>query len=465
MPYISRAIATDPEWRVAALDVYVSLDDGPITLLTLSDTEENLTADYWIDPVVGSSNDQKYTVTMSDTWLDGKGGSSANFYFVANAATSMNGLTFTAAQLLDDTAFTNTLTAPLTPTGPGGDLQIITKPTDASAATTNLLFSDVIEDVIISNSVSTKGELIRRVARFDIDNPSVVSDNPEAFVVEKIIVTNATDRGYVFGMANPASEIGASSVLRGTYNDIMGGVPLDNDTDYVIDVDATPNPDGTVAPAVFYLYPTTLGPAATDTHIWVQGTSKGDTRLIPVVLDAAKPILANNRYVITVKVASLTATLDEIDYFEGGKVNHIASSKANPIADVAVGVIDETGLNGATWLWGDNFAEAEIDAAALTMDFQNGYAGDGSSEVVIPITSTWGTNYLLEGATAGVSGAVSVGKTTDADIDTLGVEVSDEYTITVAAGTTNVDLKLTIFAADEKGGSKVINIKRIAAIP
>jgi hypothetical protein len=459
MPYVTtgvtRAIATDPEWRVATLDVYASVDSGSgygnVAKLTLSTdpiNTVNADGDYWIEPAVGTATDQKYTVTMSDTWLTGKGSATANFYFVANAATSMKGLSLSAD--VTDAVFRDNLTTALA--GAPNELEKINKPTDTSAATINLLFTDVIEDVMISNSVSTKGDLIRRVARFDIENQEAILSGDDAFKINKVIVTNAADRGYVFGTANPATEGANASIVRGYYNNILSA-PLINATDYTIIRDGSPAPagTGTVAQSAFYLYPTTLGPNDTDTHIWVEGVSKGETKLVPVVVDTPKSILANNRYVITVKVTELTATLDEIDYFEGGIVNNVASSKANPLASVTVNAIDESGVGNATWNWNGNFDVDEISNATLDIP-----AGEGS-EIVIPITSKWGINYLVEGT--GVT--VSKGTTVTGSYSS----VDNTITISVAADTTEIDAKISIYATDDKGGTKVINVTRPVTAP
>ncbi len=190
--FVTRAeIATEFEWKIESIDIYAADTDGNLSLL-VKDT------DYTIDPDPATDNDatnREFNVTMTDEWIESPDnmGKQFTFYFVGNSTQTGNSQ---LAAITTEAAMKQALTVGETPDA-NGQIDLFNEP----SATSLFLFTEVVEDVLLSGKQDVTGRLARRVARFDIENPTY--DRTNEFVVDEIRVMNATDRGYIFRTAAP----------------------------------------------------------------------------------------------------------------------------------------------------------------------------------------------------------------------------------------------------------------------
>ncbi len=430
-PFVTRAIATDLEWNVATLDVYTSDGSGVVTKLT------DVT-DYAIQEPLNPQLQQKYTLTMSDTWVQNNSGQDVFFYFVANAATA--GIAAPATlNLSSHAAFLQSLTKEL---GTANGMQVMYK-TDGAA--TNMLMTDM-NKVTVGVESTIEGVLTRRVARFDVENIEAATDADDAFQVTKILIADAANRGYVFSDADPTNI--ATDVKHWNHAQING---LDNATAYTLksasDLTVAPVGEGTLAPQVFYLYPTEIGPNAGDTQILVYGKSGDDGNEVVLPITSSALVEANHRYILRVNVTSLTVDLLKADYEEGVIVKAPAGPRSNLVAPTVVA--DVTGIDAGTLTgnWDFDGTDAQLDITAA-----------GGSVVKLTITSRYGTAF----AQADGDDAAGVHVVKAAPVfDRTTYEVTDVYTITVDAAATDLNAAITLFGWEDKdAGKKLIKIVR-----
>ncbi len=278
------------EWFIDGLDVYSALG-GTVSLL-----EEN--KDYTI-----ATTGREYTITMSLDWIADHAAQLVNFYFVGNDTISAyageaigdNIVGHDALRTSDEADFRNALTNALGIVGE--KLDTIPHP-DATGGERGLLFSSVIEDVRITGKVQASGQLRRREARFDIENPM-----PGTFQISEILVSNASTAGMIF-------PVGEAALLAGVEKRSHVSIPGPQKADYN---------DDSVATSVFYLYPTTLGTGDELTNIVVMGKlADTEVRPYPVTVSVSRnQVQANMRYVLRLIPASMTFNLTVEDWAPG----------------------------------------------------------------------------------------------------------------------------------------------------
>lgn len=240
-------IATDNENSVSTVDVYMFNDDSGVLEKIFKVDAANLGQ-------VGTD----LTATIDVTGRTGK----RNFYFVANASGNASILEDVDAGLTTETEFK----------------EYLTDRSQAAFLQNPLLMTAYSEIAAIETPTPTekKVKLMRRVARFDIDNKAAETN----FTISKILIQGARERGYIFADATgtPAQTIET------------GSLPAINYTD-------SANANIGMVGSIFYLYPTTL--ETTGTMISFEGVFNGETRLYS--LKPGTPIEANKRYILKVK--------------------------------------------------------------------------------------------------------------------------------------------------------------------
>ncbi len=463
-PFVTRAtIATDAEWNVKTLDVYVAIAEqgqgdqemGQMSKLRLGNGDQTLEADedYLINDDFDEISSQKYTITMAEDWLTANSGKDVTFYFVANANSSMKGAPDLSSA--SEATFKQALTKALVVTD--GQMEDIEHPDGETPgnSTKNLLFSDVVGPVTISSNTSVRGQLERAVARFDIENPEAQGDHDDipgdeskgAFVITRILVSNAAQKGYVFGNANAtnwATDVELHDLVE---------LPGLSASDYT-ELGSTNLTEETVAPAVFYLYPTKLGDdPATETQIYILGRQgdNGVEQVLPIVAD--KDIKRNNRYILRVNTTKMSIDLISQDYDTGEILPAAPGSRVNDEAPS----VDYTGTLGAAFeLANANAADFESTDLAFTWTIDQGTAvADG--EFVIDVTSKFGTAYILSGD---ADGLIAVTKT--AMYDRATKETTDQYRFVITDTDEALDATFQLIGWDDDNGKKTISIVRAA---
>ncbi len=433
-PFVTRAagqIATDDEWNIHSLDVYVAID-GTVTKLT-EGTEYTFDASQ-----LDSYAYRTYTIVMDGEWVDAHAADDVYFYFVGNADSSVKGapdLTATA-----ETDFVESLTTPLAVTD--GAMELI--PPVERSTPHYLLFSEKIGPVKVDEDGTIDGDLVRRVARFDVQNTEAALTGAQAdnaFRVTRILVADAADRGLVFGAGNPAA---ATAIQYANHVEIGA---LENDVDYTLNADLSTLTPHTLAPAVFYLYPTHIG--AGKTQIYVIGKHGGDGAEVILPVTGEADILANNRYVLSVDATQLKVRLLKVDYDEGEILPAISGPLANTVAPTAShGLVGDGVFTGT----------ADFDGTEATLTIP---AGE-SSTLRLYITSQYGTTYELTGD--GIP-FITFGPHYNDDPSTRAAySVYTEYTVYISATDEpggEIDATLTIDGWNDPNlGKKIIHIRR-----
>jgi hypothetical protein len=319
---LTRAIASTYEWNIATLDIYAADEDGVMEKLTEDD--------FTISPALSSAPNQTYTVTLSPTWLNPRGGQTMNFYIVANDATSTNG-EHTALSATDEADFVNALTEALTDNGDGTQKPI----TSPDGTTANLLFSADMPGVLIANTVKEQCQLKRREARFDIQNRTAAPGDDQ-LIITGIEVINAPEAGLVFGAGDAATQ----EAIDRTKNIELPGLVEADYTETAPDSEISND----LATSVFYLYPTTLVSPGADatagkTQIIVTGTYDGETVKYPVEVPMETAIQANFRYILNIDATTATIQLKGSEYEEGdtieaSPINNVKASFTPEIAQI-----------------------------------------------------------------------------------------------------------------------------------
>ncbi len=416
---LTRAIASNNEWKIATLDVYAA-ESGVVTKLAATD--------FSISPTLGTTTpNQTYTVTMNNEWLNANSGKTVNFYFVGNDASSTNGAhaSLPTNLAINEAAFKNSLTSALATQGPD-TLKTILKPN----GTINLLFSSDIQGVTVSGKVQETSQLKRREARFDIENKNVSGTNP--LVVTGIEVINAADAGLIFGVGDAATP-----GINRTHNHFLPALDGSAYTQFAPDSDSVAFD---LAPSVFYLYPTTLvtpSTGATQTQIIVTGTYKGETVKYPVTVATSTQINANYRYILNIDPITGKVELQEEDYEEGGTL------------------IGGPGEN-STLATLTPLSAAIVGTGTYTTRDANVFSSSDLTETTLSIeaSSDFGTTWTLTPASA-ASDVTVVRNITRAFSGT-----SELYTVTIKPGDSHVDAVLTIDSGEV--GSESFIIRRLA---
>ena len=138
--------------------------------------------------------------------------------------------------------------------------------------------------------------VVRRVARFDIVNQS-----PSAIVsVDKVTVKGAADRGNVVGLATTAAAAGtiAADVV---YDLAASEYGADGASALVWEEekDAEQVVISKTAKSVFYLNPTTLDKAGSETVLYIEATVGTEKKVFELQLTADVDVKANTRYLLT----------------------------------------------------------------------------------------------------------------------------------------------------------------------
>ncbi len=398
-PYVTRAdIATEHEWNIASFDVYVAVNGGTVAKLVKD-------KDYKLSPDALNTTNRTYTITMQTAWLNANRGKTVNFYFVGNDATSTAGPhTSLSATNPTETAFKSALSNVLPTIKEGADTGRLAPIHKPDGETKNLLFSSVVEGVVVVGKVEETGKLQRREARFDVKNSYTAADANE-FTVTRIFVTNAANAGLIFPTGAATTPIDRT----GAYAQITG---LDNKTAYTL---AAPESEPTakdLAPAVFYLYPTKMSTDAKDTKIIVMGkVGNGPEQAYPVNVAAETAIMANYRYVISV----------------------------DPVKGSVIDSVDDMSD------WGTLSAESGTNTAAATMTPDTSKIGTG---VFNPTTNVF---YVSDGtkSTLGLTFKSSYGVDwTIQYSEGSGIEVVETGSVSTRAFTTTNTLTITIPAGD-----------------
>ncbi len=455
--FVTRAgeIAKDNEWNIATLDVYAVNDTGAVTLLTAGTPKVGntpATGHYQITPDPATDTDatnREFVIKFHDEWVKDPLhlGKEFDFYFVANDATSTEG----DHTDLDETAiadFKEALTEPLA-VATGSEV------TRIAAAGEDLLFSAVVEDIIVAGKKEIAGKLTRREARFDIENSSIGKD--DEFVVTNILISNAHTQGYIFGAASGAA---LSSIPTADYAEINTGLtnPVSGVGGDYTDV----NSDGKrwVAQSVFYLYPTTIGKnneaadAKDGTQILIEGTFKGQTEYLPVVVSEDTDINANTRYIIFLDpdFGTRVVVTDDWDYDENTDI-----WEAAPGENAAQATFAGWNKVGAGSIW---------DEATLDLSTTAGAANPAKLDFTA--TSPMGTEYILKHSVGGNTvDDTAVVKMTRALTTTRAftTQAVDTYEIVIPVGDTAIEATLTIRSNSNPDHDKVIKLHRVLPAP
>jgi hypothetical protein len=455
-------ISQTDEWRIMALDIWAVPIGGASPAAVLLEPEtgaatiDTSVEDYLITPDPAAQDDeQQYTVTMTQQWIDANIGNKFTFYIVGNNATS-DGLQ--VATFADEAALRDAVTASLAGGAP------VTRPSDGTVnKNDNLLFSTVIPGIeIVGKSVMT-GDLERRTARFDIDNTTFKEAGDNLFVLDEILVLNAPTAGPVFGTADPA----AASVTGITADDYTAIT----DTEF----NAVYDPLVGYAMSVFYTYPAVIKADGTGMQIVVNGTYMGQDVSLPVSTVEDREILANHRYILRLNPAFENFTLDESDWdYDDSTSDVIARPQKNTqlaalsVATAAAGgggqfALPGTALYaGAPSTYGQFTAVGGGQAATVTIAAQPEYA-----------TTSYSIKYV-EGGTRPAddpSDKITVTMTPKLVLPTTRAatdyQFTDNYTITVpavadATKRTYIDAWVYIKSFDGPGGTDSIRVRRYA---
>lgn len=266
-PVVYSVPASDPENKVDELDIYMFNESNH--LLEKIVRAEN--AD------LGQSGTD-LTVTIDVTGRTG----GRVFYFVANGREDVSELTNATIGVTSEDDFKECLTNLQT-----GFIQ------------TPLLMTARREVARVEAPADAEKriELIRRVARFDLDNNKLLTN----FHISKVFVETVNQRGIVF--SNGADVPGRTIET--------GNLPVINYSD---SVNAnTPVP----VESLFYLYPTEAGEAKV--MISFEGIFNGERRIY--ALKAPVAVEANKRYILKVKKVDMETLVFDIvidDWGDGG---------------------------------------------------------------------------------------------------------------------------------------------------
>ncbi len=436
-PFVTRAdIATSVEWDIDAADirVYAAAATGDVMLL-----EEGV--DYEIGAPTATeagSGSQTYHIVIDQDWIDtpGRIGETYTFYFVANGKSSgafAEG-TFPAIQdALDDGAlptgadFVNSLTDALPDNGSG--LVPIAKP---DGATTRLLFS-VSKELVLTGKIVETGELIRREARFDIENPNHGAGVPasDIFVVTNVYIADAPALGPIFGSADP-------TVIDPlvTYDDYeaLNGAGLTYDD---------MNPEAGyrwVAQSVFYLYPTTIKADGTGTQIIVEGTLGGQPILLPVVVSEDTDILANHRYTIRLEPGLDKSSVIEDDWYtnNNGEDNTLPTEPGENAAQSVVVFADPddaaavaAAYENVEWLLDDN----DADDLLGTLNVLDGPGAEPANMIFTTTSDDANTTVEVKYIVGGLDNPISVTTTLEpVAVETRALTWKNTFEVTVGGG-------------------------------
>ena len=268
---VTYAIADGAEWTVNDISAYV-YDNGGALIGTDADFDKN-----------------GYVYTAKNTFVNSYAGQDITVYFVGNNTANVFGGTgqitaapATEAAFIEQTTVAQQLTA--------GKLELLEAP---------LLFSKSATVTVPSTGKKeVEVKLKRREARFDIQYSDGTVPVPATFSIKKVIVKQASDRGYIF-----ADATGAAIATKGDFADITvtaDGGPFAFDADRQIK-------------SVFYMYPSQLGGG--NTTIEIVAEINGTERLFFVQSNAA--VEANYRYILKFDPAVLQFSLVVADYDEG----------------------------------------------------------------------------------------------------------------------------------------------------
>lgn len=144
----------------------------------------------------------------------------------------------------------------------------------------------VIDDLEAVKDVSVEVRLTRRVARFDAQNDSDETN----FILEKILVDNVKQKGYIFGEATADPDETLPT----------GHLPVINYSD------STDANIGTRITSLFYLHPTAI--STTETMIYFEGIFNGERRIYDI--KSTVQVEANKCYLLKVKKTEL----DELEF-------------------------------------------------------------------------------------------------------------------------------------------------------
>ena len=418
--YTTYAIATDDEWAINTMDIYVF--EGGILQGKLNEATDY---DVSFDPASHTS-----TLTMKSTWLAGNVGQTLKFYFVANDQSGQaNGAPNVATTAnMTEAAFKRLVTKDL--------VAGTSEATKFVNLKTPLLFSgDPVEFTIpATGKISSNVTLKRRTARFDVVNTLKSRVN-----VEEVIVSGANRRGYIFADAG-AGVPNVSTFPKASMEKITAS-SSPTKLDFVDDNGEF------IAKSAFYLYPTDLR----NTEIVVAFTLDNVLKYY-VVKDADLPapataIEANKRYKLITKPVlndGVEFIVVAVDYEEGKDLEVLPVEKG--VARKSVGVPATGGAPNLPGNWnGDTYFVA---------------AAGGDLSVVV--TSTAGTTAAVS-TLLGSAPTFAVKEAKNAV--TYGLQVEQEWTITVPAaaltGLYDVEVKFT--SKNDATKSTAVRIVRMDA--
>ncbi len=272
-----------------------------------------------------------------------------------------------------------------------------------------------------------KVTLERRVARFDIENDSTVTN----FRIDKILINEAKLGTYIF---NVATGTPSRKIETGKYNERIF-TPKDPQNPVRMD-------------SVFYLYPTEIGTGAT--QISFEGAFyKGEIKVYNLELPSPVEIKANHRYILKVKKVNIKEFEFEIEMVEWAEGEE---EEAKPNTDlVEFSPFTQTDCAGLV-----------IDEPSNTFDITN-----VSTAGTISFTTT---SYSRKGTTASI--AYTFGKEADMPdlkfnslntdpIITYGATYVQKYEIEIPAQTATkipLEMVVTIQNNDNPDQKKVITI-------
>lgn len=271
-------IATNEENALVKLHVYM-----------FDDTGGTLEKVFRVDAGNIKGSGTARTVTLDVTGRTGK----KRFYFIGNGDGRISNLDNVNVGETKETDFVETLSD-----------------RTRTFIKTPLLMSGRTEIANIETPANDEKKVIlkRRVARFDVDNDSTVTN----FVVERIVVGKANQRSYLFSQAT--------------------GIPAQTIEIYdlpSIDFSKFTNANKGETKSVFYLDPTILGTGKTD--ISFEGKLDGNPQVYNLKLTNDVKIEANTRYILKAKKVPINKIQFEIAIanWENGEEHEAEPSEDN----------------------------------------------------------------------------------------------------------------------------------------
>ncbi|MBD8347888.1 hypothetical protein H7X67_07870, partial [Dysgonomonas sp. HGC4] len=275
----------------------------------------------------------------------------------------------------------------------------------------------------------------RRVARFDISN--IADDgqpgNPTGtnFFIQSILISNAKYAGYLTDENSTGASIPSGNLTPISYTGINNG-----DTE-----------------SEFYLWPTVLDVAESQTVISIEGVFNRIKQIYKVIPTADISIDANHRYILKVK----RVKLDRIEF-------NIVAADWNDAKDIlgepTIGAVTFSVLSNPTVGTGGVFNASALDGNVTNYE-GSGATGTAVLEITTSSYYSGASDYRVTNNNGTNNSGSDITVTKSETVTYAGAVYNTVYTITIPQQTSPVDRKITIASVADSNNRKEIVIKAV----